>query len=598
VANSHRRDGYAPISSYAALGHGRTVALVASDGAIDWLPIPVLDAPPAFAALLDAPHGGEVQLAPALSYSVQRRYRPGTAVLETTYATASGTATVVDSLNRKGDHPLPWTELARVVHARGGGVPMRWRIRPGRRFDSAEPWVHNCGGTVCIELGNQTLALVTDKAGTAVTGPHEVSGEFIATPGHPSLVALVGADHEPVMVPSADEVIRRVDATTEQWRAWQQRFSYDGPHPDAVTRSALTLRLLTIAASGASAAAATTSLPEAIGGDRNYDYRFAWVRDASFALDALSMLGLTEDVHSVLSWLLRAVAQTAPDVHVLYTLAGAPAPGTEQEIATLPGYLGTAPVRAGNSAGGQRQLGNYGHLMDAVSWYVRHGGVLGPAPASLLVGMADRVCDIWRQPDAGMWELSDYRHYTSSKLGCWVALDRAAWLADQDQLPGWHAVRWRAVAAEIRRWIDDHCWSPRKQCYAMHSGTDVLDAAVLLMARTGFCGRDDRRLHASIEAIKSDLAAGGPLLYRYTDMRGAEGAFAACTFWLVEALAHAGQVKEATAVFEQMLGYCNDVGLLSEEIDPATGCFLGNFPQGLSHLALIGAARALAIMRA
>ncbi|MGE5289832.1 MAG: glycoside hydrolase family 15 protein [Micromonosporaceae bacterium] len=594
MTGADRRDGYAPISSYAALGDGRTVALVATDGAIDWLPVPVIDAPPAFAAVLDAEHGGRLELEPAVEYSATRRYRPGTPVLETIFATAAGTVTAVDALNRQGGHPLPWTELARVVRADGGEVPMRWQVAPGRRFGSAEPWTQLRDGTPLIRLGDQSLAVITQNAGSPQVGPHGVSGEFTAVPGTASLLAVTATDSEPVMVPPAERVMCRVEATTDGWRAWRRRIRYAGPHADAVVRSALTLRLLTIAAQGANAAAATTSLPEAVGGDRNYDYRFTWVRDASFALDALANLGLIEEVHSVLSWLLRAVARTAPDIHVFYTLGGDPAPEDQQEITSMLGYRRTGPVRAGNAAAGQRQLGGYGHLMDAVHHYVRHGGHLNPATGAMLAGMADKACDLWREPDAGLWELPSYQHYTSSKIGCWVALDRAVWLAERNQLPGWNGSRWRTCRDEIRAWVDQHCWSAAKNSYTMYAGTDDLDAAVLLAARTGFCGPGESRLNGTIEAIRCELTATGPLLYRYSAIRGEEGAFTACSFWLAEALAHTGRPGEACAVFDGTLRYCNDVGLLSEEIDPNTGDLLGNFPQGLSHLALIGAAHMIA----
>ena len=592
-----RRDGYAPIGSYAALGDGRTVALVAADGRIDWLPMPAIDSPPAFAALLDAGHGGRLELAPATDAVVDRRYLPGTAVLETTFRTGHGTVTVTDALNRYGNRPLPWTELARVVRAGPGAVPMRWRVVPGRRFGSAEPWTQwqqQDGGRVpVIRLGDQSLAVVTAGAGSPRLGEQEVGGEFTAMPGDPVLVAITAADDGPVVVPPAGHIIDRVEATVAGWQAWRRTVGYAGPHADAVARSALTLALLTITATGANAAAATTSLPEAIGGQRNYDYRFTWVRDASFAVDALTYLGLLPEVQSILSWLLRAVRRTAPDVHVFYHLDGQPAGPGEQDVTTMDGYLGTRPVHVGNSAASQRQLGAYGHLMDAACLYVRHGGVLDWATGSMLAGLADNVCDQWRLPDAGLWELGDYQHYTSSKLGCWVALDRAVWLARREQLPGWHSERWGAVAGEISRWVNEHCWSAAKAAYTMHAGTDDLDAAVLLAGRTGFCADDPARLRSTITAVRRELTADGPLLYRYTGMRGQEGAFAACSFWLVEALGATGQPGEAAAVFDAMLAYRNDVGLLSEEVDPQTGQLLGNFPQGLSHLALIGAARAV-----
>ncbi len=595
-----RRAGYAPIDSYAALGDGRTVALVAADGSIDWLPVPAIDAPPAFAALLDAGQGGRLELAPAADFTVDRRYLPGTAVLETTFHTGHGTVTVTDALNRYGNRPLPWTELARVVRAERGAVPMRWRVAPGRRFGTAEPWTQwqqQDGGLVpLIRLGDQSLAIVTAGAGQPQLGQHEVSGEFTAAPGDPSLLAVTAADDGPVVVPAAGHIIDRVEATAAGWQAWRRTVGYAGPHADAVARSALTLALLTITATGANAAAATTSLPEAIGGQRNFDYRFTWVRDASFALDALTYLDLLPEVQAILSWLLRAVRQTAPDVHVFYTLDGQPASPREQDL-PLAGYLGTGPVHAGNSAASQRQLGAYGHLMDAAYRYVRHGGLLDGATGSMLADLADKVCDVWRLPDAGLWELGDYQHYTSSKLGCWVALDRAGWLADRGQLPGWHSGRWRTAAGEISDWIDEHCWSAAKEAYTMHAGTDDLDAAVLLAGRTGFCDGNPERLRSTITAVRRELTAGGPLLYRYTGMRGQEGAFAACSFWLVEALGRTGQHEEAAAVFDAMLAYRNDVGLLSEEIDPKTGQLLGNFPQGLSHLALIGAARAVSERR-
>lgn len=589
-----RTDGYAPIDSYAVLGDGRTVALVARDGSIDWLPIPVLDAPPAFAALLDPDTGGRFELAPAVPAEVERAYRADTAVLETRFRTAGGSVTVTDSLNRQGERPLPWIELARVVRAEGGEVPMRWRIAPGRRWGAAEPWVQDRGGVPFVRLADESMAVVTRAAGDVRTDAHAVAGDFVARPGTDALIALVATDDEPVLVPDAGEILARVERTGAGWREWRRRLSYHGPHADAVVRSALVLRLLTIDVQGANAAAATTSLPEKVGGRRNYDYRFCWVRDASFALDALTSLGLLEEVHSSLSWLLHAVARTAPHLHVFYTLSGQPAQPDETRVESLRGYLGSAPVNVGNSAASQRQLGCYGDLLDAVARYVRHGGHLDGRSAAMLAGLTHHACDVWRLPDAGLWELNDYQHYTASKISCWAALDRAVWLAEVGELPSWQADRWRAARQEVHEWVNRHCWSPARQAYVMHPGSDDLDAAVLLAARFGFAAHEPDRYAATVAACQRDLDAGAGLLYRYSSMRGREGAFVACSFWLVDGLGACGRGEEARALFEAMLRHANDVGLFAEEIDPATGHALGNVPQGLSHLALIGAARTVA----
>lgn len=592
MTEPHRQDGFAPIGSYAAIGDGRGVALVDNDGSIDWWPVPVIDSPPIFAAILDPEEGGRFELAPTVPFTVARRYRQDTAVLETTFQTESGSVTVVDSLNRRGHEPLPWTELARLVHAEGQ-VPMRWRIAPGRRFGFAEPWTQERRGVPIIRLGDQTLAVVAQAAGSPTLEQHAVSGEFTTDPDTPALLAVIATDNEPVLVPDADDIVQRISDTSEGWRQWRRRVRYDGPHADAVVRSALTLRLLTVVEQGANAAAATTSLPEVVGGKRNFDYRFCWVRDSSFALDSLTNLGLLEEVHASLSWLLQAVTRTAPDVHAFYTLDGRPAQAEEKKVQPYSGYLDSTPVLVGNSAASQRQLSAHGDLLDAVWRYVDHGGRLDGRTATMLAELAHHTCDLWRLPDAGLWELGDYQHYTNSRIGCWTALDRAVRLADCGEIPGWHADRWRAAREEIRTYIDTECWSDAHRAYMMYPGSDQLDAAVLLAGRTGFHEGSREKFRATVDAIRTELSAGGPLLFRYSSMRGKEGAFAACSFWLVEALAYTDRREEASQLFGEMLAHTNDVGLLSEEIDPSNGNLLGNFPQGLSHLALIGAAHAI-----
>ena len=332
--------------------------------------------------------------------------------------------------------------------------------------------------------------------------------------------------------------------------------------------------------------AATTSLPERIGGSRNFDYRFAWVRDAGFAVDALTSLSLRPEVHAAVVYLLSSAAKTVPDVRVLYSIRGEVAPAEMGKVTLWQGYRGSSPVQVGNNAAKQRQLGAYGDLLECVRRYVAHGNVLGGSAARVVFRIADNVCDQGPETDAGIWELGDTQPYTSSKIGCWAALSRAAELADLGQVPGDHAERWRSTAKAIHDYVDTACWSEAKSSYAFYAGTDKLDCATLLAARTGFCAGDDPRLHSTIDAIRAELTAGGPLLYRYTGMREEEGAFLACSFWLVEALAVAGRHDEAREVMNAV-AEANDVGLLSEEIDPHSRALLDNMPQALSHLALI-----------
>ncbi|PZS17000.1 MAG: glycoside hydrolase family 15 protein [Acidimicrobiales bacterium] len=600
MLTSTRADGYLPLRSYAVLGDMRGAALVGADGAVDWLAVPVLDAPPICASLLDPAEGGSIELCPIVPFEVTRRYVDDTLVLETTFTTAEGTVRVTDALNRGAAGELPWAELARRVDVEAGEVPMRWSVRPGHGLCGIRPWCHQVDAQVRMLVGDRQASVVTEGVGPAVFGDHGIEGHFVARVGGPALLAVVATDAGPLYVPTPVEVLARIDATAETWRRWSGQITYDGAWRDIVVRSALTLKALTVAPSSAIAGAATTSLPEKVGGERNFDYRYAWIRDSSFAIDAMARLGLSEEVHSSLSWLLRAVAQMSPDLRVFYALDGDVA-SADMRAADAPGYRGSAPVHVGNAAAGQTQLGCFGDLIDAVWRYVGNGGCLDPADGAMIAALADRTCDLWRSPDAGLWELGDPQPYTISKIGCWVALDRALHLADAGQLTSLHQGRWHAERAAIRSWIDAHCWSATKRAYTFYAGTDDLDAAVLLAARTGYCAGDDPRLHTTIDAIASELRAGGadtPLLYRYSGQEGKEGTFTACACWMVEALTHAGRLDEATARLEALVGLANDVGLYSEEIDPAGDELLGNIPQTLSHLAVIGAATALSEARA
>ena len=583
-----RVDGYVPIEEYAVLGDGRTVALLASDGSVDWWALPALDSPPVLSRLLDPDGGGRLTVAPSGSYDATRRYLDDTNVIETVYTVATGSARVTSALNVGSAGRLPWTELAQRIEVLSGFVDVEWEFTPGDRFGRANPWVADRHGTPVATIEDQTLGLILDGLGPAVIAPHRVSGQTRLLEGIRALLAVVATDGEPLFLPAPDAIQSRLDRTISSWRRWADLLTHDGSWNFAVRRSASALKTLLTEYSGAIAAAATTSLPERVGGSKNWDYRYAWTRDSSFTLDALINLDLHEEVHGAVSWLLNAIRNNGGDLHVFYSLDGSIA--DRETTLDIEGWRHSRPVRSGNSASRQTQLGTYGDLFDTINRYCAEGHEIEPATGRTLADLADRCCDQWRHRDSGIWELEACQHYTVSKIGCWVALDRAVHLAESGQMPCSHLERWRSGAEEIRAWVNQHCWSDAKQAYTFYAGTEDLDAAVLLAARTGF--ERGPRLVSTIEAIAAELAH-GPLLYRYTGMNTEEGAFVACSFWMVEALAKTGQTERARQIMEGIIALTNDVGLFSEQIDPETGAFLGNMPQGLSHLALINAAFAL-----
>ena len=584
-----RRDNsFAPIEDYAVLGDGRSVALVATDGQIDWWPVPTLDSPPVCAALLDPERGGFFVLRPVDDFEVRRHYLEGTNVLESEYITATGMVRVTESLNSGDRGPLPWTELVRRVEGLEGAVELCWELVPGDRFGQAQPSVTWHAGVPLLHVGDQMLTVVTEGCEPTEAGRRQLSGRVQCTAGSLAVVVAVATDDEPLFLPSPSAALDRLDGTVQSWRRWSGQVSAGGQWSREVQRSALALKLLLYEPAGSFAAAATTSLPEQIGGSKNWDYRYAWVRDSSFALDALIDLGLHQEVHHSVSWLLNALRQSNPDLYAFYRLSGAVA--DEEAELDVQGYHGSRPVRSGNSAANQLQLGVYGTLFDTISRYVREGHVIDPDTASLLTRLADQCCGLWRSRDSGLWELGDLQHYTISKVGCWAALERAAQLADSGLLPPIHQDRWRSEASRIKSWIHEHCWSSDKKAWTFYPGTERLDAAVLLMGRAGF--DVGPRLSTTIDAVRRELAE-GPYIYRYSGMKQEEGAFIACTFWMIEALSCVGRRAEARSLMEEAVGMVNDVGLLSEQINPLSGAFLGNFPQGLSHLALINAVHSL-----
>lgn len=583
-----RTNGYAPIRDYAAVGDGRTVALIARDGSVDWMCTPTFDGPSVFGALLDSARGGRFVLTPDDAYTAERRYVPGTNVLETTYRTEGGRVKVTDALTLAHGGVLPWRELARRVEGLSGSVRLRWRVEPRFDYGRAETTLERFREAVLATADKDALAFQAWGAGELQLTDDAVSGAFTLSEGERALLVAALTHDEPRVLPRRGHVEERLDATCETWRQRHEEIRYDGRWEQAARRSGLVLELLQDAATGAMLAAPTMSLPERIGGQSNFDYRYMWVRDSSFALDAFIQLGLRSQAHASFAWLLKATAHTHPRLQPMYTIDGSPRlPNAQLD---LDGYRGSRPVHVGNGAAGQLQLGNFGDLLDTTWLYVEDGHKLDWQSSVRIAEIADLVCEIWQHDDSGIWELKgSQRPYTISKMACWLALDRTLTLAEHEQVPGDHAERWRHERDRIHDYIETACFSERRGSYTM-AGDDPedLDASTLLAARIGYAETGER-LNGTIDAVREELGE-GPLLYRYSGMQNQEGAFVACSFWLVEALSLAGRLDEAADVMDQMLELANDVGLYSEEIDPATGAFLGNLPQGLSHLALVNAA--------
>jgi GH15 family glucan-1,4-alpha-glucosidase len=589
-----RVDGYAPIRDYAAVGDGRTVALIARDGSIDWLCLPDLDSPSVFAALLDAESGGRFTLAPEDAYEAERRYAPGTNVLETTFTTAGGTVRVTDAMTLPASGFAPYRELVRRVDGLGGRVPMAWRLQPRFAYGAAPARVSSRAGVPTVASRWDAIALLTWDAGERTMDADAVAGRFEASEGSVSHLVMSVSHQEPLVLPARHEVEARLAGTARSWREWTAGRTYDGPWSDAVLRSALALKLLVFAPSGAIAAAATTSLPEAIGGPRNWDYRYSWPRDAAFTLRALLALGCDREARAFFSWLMHASQLTHPKVQVLYRLNGR----AEAEERSLPlaGYRRSQPVRIGNGAAGQTQLDLYGEVLDAAAELARFGGTLDRDEGNRLAEIADYVSRVWRERDAGMWETrSAPAHFTQSKMMCFVALDRACALAEHGLLRG-DTARWSRERERIREFVETHCYDGHRRTYTRSAEEDILDGALLLGVIARYDDPRSSRLRGTVDAIRRELGR-GPLVHRYLGedgLPGEDGAFLACSFWLAEAYARQGRLDEASALMDELVALANDVGLYAEEIDPGTGDFLGNFPQALTHLALINAALAIA----
>ena len=587
-----RVDGYAPIREYAIVGDGRTGALVARDGSVDWLCLPNVDSPTVFARILDAERGGSFRLEPTVPFEAERRYQESSNVLETTFTTAEGRVRVTDAMTLTDITRIsPMRELVRKVEALGGTVPMKWAVEPRFGYTCSDTRIERRSGRWFARSGSDAVVLGLSDAGEGTLRNGVISGEFSVADGSSALLSLAAANKEPAVIPGREDSERRLARTVRFWPEWAGRLRYDGAWRDPVVRSALVLKLLTFAPSGAIVAAPTASLPEWIGGERNWDYRFTWLRDATWTLDAMLRLGFHDEAHAFFWWLMHASRLTQPRLQILYRIDGS-VHTDELEVPELAGYRGSSPVRIGNGAADQVQLDLYGAVLEAMAVYARKGGRLDGDTGKEVARIADYVTEHWRDRDNGIWEVrSETAHFTQSKALCWVALDRACRLAAEGVIPD-RRERWRAAADELRAFIDDDCWDDERRRYVRAPELRELDASLLTLAILGYHDPPGERIRSTIEGIERELRE-GPYVYRYRGedgVSGEEGAFLTCSFWLVDALARCGRLDEAYALMDELVGLANDVGLYSEEIDPHTGDFLGNFPQALTHLALVTAA--------
>ena len=590
-----------PIGDYGLISDMHSCALVSTAGSIDWACFPRFDSRAVFARLLDWERGGYFRVAPEGIQRVERRYLPGTNVLETTFKTAEGEATLTDFMpvhEEAGPHDpgqISPQQIVRGLRCTRGSVRFRLECRPRFDYGSIIPHVSLINDHHGVAHGGADALAVYCSApieGVEDDGFH-ADGRLSAGEAVFASVTYRSRFTDRSMAIDDATATAQLRGTTEFWEQWSARSTYEGGYPDAVQRSALTLKALTHAPSGAMLAAATTSLPEAHGGPRNWDYRFTWLRDASFALYALNILGYREEAAHFKEWLEWATAGRARDLQIMYGIGGERRL-TEVELSDLRGYRDSSPVRIGNGAYDQFQLDIYGEVLDSAHLYRKFGGEVDREYWQFLRRIVDFVGDHWRDPDDGLWEARAARqHHVFSKVMCWVAVDRAIRAASALDLPG-DVDRWRRLRAEIREDVLSNGYDARRGAFVQAYESDYLDASVLMLPLVGFLKVSDPRMRSTIEAIERELTSPEGLVYRYRGfsdgLDGDEGTFVVCTFWLADNLLMLGRFDRARELFELLLRCRNDLGLLSEEIAPGTLEQLGNYPQAFSHMGLINTA--------
>jgi alpha,alpha-trehalase len=606
-----------PIGDYALLSDCRSAALVSRAGSVDWLCFPRFDAPAVFARLLD-PDGGHFEIRPAGDFQVSRAYVDRTMTLETTFTAAAGTAVLTDAMavgrNDRGHHlgaRSPGVLLRRLT-CTAGEIDVDVSYAPRPEYGLIHPILEPIPGGITARGGATRLLLSTPDVPATPDAPDglQVAGD-IATArlhlaaGHAVSFALAYGPMSgpPLAAWDAARIAARLRDTNTGWRSWSALHqAYQGPWRDLVHQSGRVLQALTFAPTGAIVAAPTTSLPEAIGGERNWDYRYTWVRDASLTMEAMWVAACPDEAGKFFGFLADAAAsqlRRGKDLQIMFGVGGEH-DLSERALPHLSGWRSSRPVRVGNGAWAQRQLDVYGELLDAAQRLADQLGELDPVTQQFLSAAADTAASRWHEQDQGIWEIrGEPRDFLYSKLMCWVALDRAIALAPRlgaaDRTP-----RWAAVRDEIRAAIEARGWNAKAGAYTQAFGGEDLDASTLMLAITGFLPGDDPRMKSTVDAIAARLTDKRGLVYRYLaqdGLAGQEGTFLLCTFWLAHAQALAGELDQATATFERAIAAINDVGLLAEEVDPASGEMIGNFPQAFSHIGLVNAAWAISQAR-
>lgn len=584
------------IADYGMVGDTRTAALVSSAGSVDWMCAPAFDGEPIFGALVGGWEAGQFIAGPAAPANLlKRRYRGHTATLETAWSSGRGVLTLTEAMVAEVSGALlPSTLLVRRLTAHETPVAAVVRFAPRLGETHRRPRISRRSRDLVCEWGPLAVSLGSSEGCPLPDGDEQT---LVVRPGHPVTLVLAVAYGEPLIHVDPEAAWQLVLDDERKWEAWAEEVDTGLPFREQVLRSLLTLRLLTYSPSGAPVAAPTTSLPENPGGIRNWDYRFAWPRDASIGVAAFLHVGKADVALSFFGWLLHASRLQRPRLPALLTLSGRAVPH-ERELQGWPGYAGSAPVRTGNGAAGQHQLDGYGWVLDAAWVLVQGGHRLYSETWRAMRGFADLVAQSWGAPDAGIWEIrDDAAHHVHSKLMAWLALDRALRIGSTHRLAASQRRRWESSRDRLGAEIRSRGFDPVRGIYTRTYGSADLDAALLVLPLVGLEEPRAAAVRRTVDAIRDELGAGGPLLYRYPPgqdgLEGGEGAFLPCSFWLVQALALTGRRQEAEETFRALLDLASPLGLFSEELDPATGAFLGNYPQALTHAAMVQAALAL-----